>query len=166
MHNGDKPSGEDIALHLARVIAALPKTVETLRARAGSGFYCWNAVKAYTGLKCEFVIVARKTERLLGKLQAAAWRRSPHTDADFECQFSYRPEGWEREYHFVGLRYDQPEPDSADPDQIGLFDGLACRYRVFVTNIDDKKWSPAEVVAFYNKRAAVENLIKESNNDI
>ena len=166
LHNGDKPSGEDIALHLAKLIEALPKTVETLRARADSGFYCWNAVKAYTELKCEFVIVARKTERLLGELQAAAWRRSPHTDADFECQFSYQPEGWEREYRFVGLRYDQPEPDSADPDQIGLFDGLACRYRVFVTNIDNKKWSPAEVVAFYNKRAAVENLIKESNNDI
>ena len=166
LHNGDRPSGEDIALHLARVIETLPKTVDTLRARADSGFYCWNAVKAYTELKCEFVIVARKTERLLGELQAAAWRRSPHTDADFECQFSYQPEGWEREYRFVGLRYDQPEPDSADPDQIGLFDGLACRYRVFATNIDSEKWSPAEVVAFYNKRAAVENLIKESNNDI
>lgn len=166
LHNGDKPSGEDIALHLARVIETLPKTVDTIRARADSGFYCWEAVKAYTKLNCEFVIVARKTDRLLGELQAATWRRSSDTDADFECQFSYQPEGWEREYRFVGLRYDQPEPDSADPDQIGLFDGLACRYRVFVTNIDSEKWSPAEVVAFYNKRAAVENLIKESNNDI
>ena len=89
-----------------------------------------------------------------------------HTDADFECQFRYQPEGWEKEYRFVGLRSDQPEPDAADPDQIGLFDGLACRYRVFVTNMDSWQWSPAEVVAFYNKRAAVENLIQEANNDI
>jgi hypothetical protein len=65
----------------------------------------------------------------------------------------------------VGLRYDQPEPDADHPDQIGLFDGLACRYRVFVTNISSEKWSPAAVMAFYNKRAAVENLIKESNTD-
>ncbi|MFN8939954.1 MAG: hypothetical protein ACK5ZJ_09465, partial [Acidobacteriota bacterium] len=28
------------------------------------------------------------------------------------------------------------------------------------------QWSPAEVVAFYNKRAAVENLIQEAHNDI
>ncbi|MBZ2184885.1 MAG: transposase [Bryobacter sp.] len=166
LHNGDKPSGEDIALHLARVIETLPNTVETVRARADAGFYCWEAVRAYTHLKCEFVIVARKTERLLSELQAAPWRRSPHTDADFECQFSYQPEGWEKEYRFVGLRYDQPEPDAADPDQIGLFDDLACRYRVFVTNMDSGQWSPAEVVAFYNKRAAVENLIQEANNDI
>ena len=93
LHNGDKPSGEDIALDLARVIETLPNTVETVRARADAGFYCWEAVRAYTHLKCEFVIVARKTERLLSELQAAAWRRSPHTDADFECQFSYQPEG-------------------------------------------------------------------------
>jgi hypothetical protein len=66
----------------------------------------------------------------------------------------------------VGLRYDEPEPATEDPDQIGLFDGLACRYRVFVTSMSSKKWSPGEVVAFSSKRAAVENLIKESNNDI
>jgi hypothetical protein len=37
---------------------------------------------------------------------------------------------------------------------------------VFVTNISCDRWGPAEVVAFYNKRAAVENLIKKSNHDI
>jgi hypothetical protein len=66
LHNGDKPSGESIARHLARVIEALPKSVQTLRARADAGFYCWDAVKAYTELNCEFVIVARKTDRLFG----------------------------------------------------------------------------------------------------
>ncbi|MCX6606144.1 MAG: transposase [Acidobacteria bacterium] len=159
LHNGGKPSGESIARHLARVIETLPKTVETLRARADAGFYCWDAVKAYTELQCDLVIVARKTDRLLGELLAAEWRSSSRTDADFACQFSDQPEGWEREYRFVGLRYDEPEPDANNPDQIGLFDGLAWRYRVFVTNIGSEKWSPAEVVAFYNKRAAVENLI-------
>jgi hypothetical protein len=61
LHNGDKPSGESIARHLARVIEVLPKSVQTLRARADAGFYCWDAVKAYTEWNCEFVIVARKT---------------------------------------------------------------------------------------------------------
>jgi len=115
LHNGDKPTGESIARHLARVIEALPKTVETCRARADSGFYYWDAVKAYTEWRCDFVIVARKTDRLLGELQAAEWRSSSQTDADFECQFSYQPEGWEREYRFVGLRYDPPEPDANKP---------------------------------------------------
>jgi hypothetical protein len=147
--NPYKPSGEDIALHLAKVIETLPGTVEAPRARADAGFSCWETVKAYTKMKCEFVIVVRKTGRWLGEWQAAARRRSPHTDADFECQFRY-----------------QPEPDVADPDQITLFDGLACRYRVFLTNLDSGKCSPAGVVAFYNKPAAVENQIKEANNGI
>ena len=170
LHNGDKPSGESIARHLGSVTETLPKTVEILRARADAGFYCWEAVKTYSDWNCEFVIVARKTERFLGELQgelqAADWQPSPRTDADFECQFSYWPEGWDREYRFVGLRCGEPEPDADNPDQIGLFDGMACRYRVFVTSISRKKWSPAEVVEFCNKRAAVENLIKESNNEI
>ena len=46
---------------------------------------------------------------------------------------------------------------------MGFFEGLACKCRVFVTNLND--WSVSEVVESYNKRAAVENLIKESNND-
>ena len=46
---------------------------------------------------------------------------------------------------------------------MGFFEGLACKCRVFVTNPNG--WSVSEVVEFYNKRAAVENLIKESNND-
>lgn len=166
LHNGDKATGAEIAIHLSKVIRGLPATVEKVRARADAGFYCWEAVNAYTEMNCEFVIVARKTERLLAELQAATWRRSPGTGADFECQFSYRPEGWAREYRFVGLRYDQPEPDAAQPDQMELFDGLSCRFRVFVTNISPLRWSPSEVANFYEKRAAVENLIKESNNEI
>jgi hypothetical protein len=85
LHNGDKPIGESIARHLARVMDTLPKTVETFRATADAGFYCWEAVKAYTDLSCEFVIVARKTDRLLGELQAAEWQPSPHTLASYRC---------------------------------------------------------------------------------
>ena len=163
LRNGDKPSGEDIARHLRLVIEHLPKTVKKIRARADAGFYCWKAVEAYTEAGCEFVLVARKTPRLVEELQAATWKRSKDTDADFECEFAYRPEGWDKPFRFVGLRYDQREPDSRDPDQMGFFEGLACRFRVFVTNLDH--WTIAEVTGFYDKRAAVENLIKESNND-
>ena len=46
---------------------------------------------------------------------------------------------------------------------MGFFGGLACRFRFFVTNFDH--WTIAEVTGFYDKRAAVENLIKESNKD-
>ncbi len=163
LRKGDRPDGEEIAEHLKMVIDHLPKTVKKIRARADSGFYCWDAVRTYENKGCEFVLVARKTPRLVDELQAATWRRSKDTDADFECEFAYQPEGWDKEFRFVGLRYDQREPDSNNPEQMGFFEGLACRFRVFVTNLD--AWKISDVVEFYDKRAAVENLIKESNND-
>ena len=57
-------------------------------ARADSGFYCWQAVEAYEKMKWRFIVVARKTARLVDQLQAAKWKRSPLTDADEQCEFT------------------------------------------------------------------------------
>ena len=72
-------------------------------------------MKAYEEKGREFVLVARKTPRLVDELQAASWKKSKDTDADFECEFAYRPGGWDKGFRFVGLRYDQREPDGENP---------------------------------------------------
>jgi len=46
LRSGDRPSGEQIARPLESVIAALPRQVTTIYARADAGFYCWEAVEA------------------------------------------------------------------------------------------------------------------------
>jgi hypothetical protein len=105
LRNGDRPDGKQIARHLQSVCAALPQCIETIFARADSGFYCWEAVQAYEKAKAHFIIVARKTSRLLQRLQTADWKPSPKTDADEQCEFRYQPEGWGQAYRFVALRY-------------------------------------------------------------
>src|SRR5439155_20274403 len=55
LRKGDRPTGKQIAQHLANVFAALPPSVERIYARADSGFYCWQAVEAYEKRKCGFV---------------------------------------------------------------------------------------------------------------
>ena len=130
--------------------------MKRIRARADAGFYCWEAVEAYTEAGCKFVMVASKTPRLVNELQAATWKRSKHTDADFECQFAYQPEGWDKAFRFVGLRYGQREPDSQDPEQRGFFEGLACRFRVLVTNFDE--WTIAEVEELTHRTMATTRL--------
>lgn len=45
-----------------------------LFARADSGFYCWEGVEAYERANAEFIMVARKTSRLLEQLEAADWK--------------------------------------------------------------------------------------------
>ena len=164
LRKGDRPGGGEIARHLESVFDGLPAGVGRVYARADSGFYCWHAVEAYEKRNCRFILVARKTARLVNLLQAADWKPSPRTDANGECQFRYQPEGWDRAYRFLALRYEKkPEACAADePEQYQLFDTPEYSYRVFVTNMD----GPVDaLVWFYNQRAGAENLIKEANND-
>jgi Transposase DDE domain group 1 len=164
LRNGDRPTGAQIARHLKNVFAALPPHVKTIHARADSGFYCWNAVEAYENHGVQFIISAQKTSRLVDKLKAADWRRSPRTDADGQCEFRYQPEGWGEAYRFIALRYvKKPQPKKTDePEQYQLFDTPEYSYRVFVTNMKD----PIDLLVwFYSQRGGAENLIKEANND-
>ena len=164
LRTGDRPDGREIADHLESVAKGLPPTVKIVYARADSGFYCWQAIEAYEKKKWRYIVVARKTARLVDELQAATWKRSPLTDADGQCEFRYQPEGWGKACRFLALRYEKL-PDSRDaeqPEQYQLFDTPEYTYRVFVTDMD----GPLDaLVWFYNQRAGAENLIKEANND-
>jgi hypothetical protein len=164
LRNGDRPTGAQIARHLASAFAALPPEATTIYARADSGFYCFEAVEAYEKAAVQFIVSARKTARLVEELKAAAWKRSPQTDADGYCEFRYQPEGWSKTYRFIALRYEKkqkPQPEEA-PEQYQLFDTPQYSYRVFVTNMKD---AVTLLTWFYNQRAGAENLIKEANND-
>ena len=160
LRNGDRPSGAQIARHLEAVFAAVPRCVSKIFARADAGFYCWEAVQAYEKGKASFLIVARKTSRLLEELEKADWRPSPKTDADEQCEFKYQPEGWGKAYRFIALRYQKK--DETPKEQYQLWETPEYIYRVFVTDMKD---TIDLLVWVYNQRAGAENLIKEANND-
>ena len=163
LRNGDRPTGTQVAKHLDYVMSTAPKGVKVIYARADCGFYCCEAVQVYEKYRCQFIVVAQKTKRLLEELKAADWKRSPRTDADGQCEFWYQPQGWGRAYRFIALRYEKPEPKKKEEaEQYQLFETAEYTYRVFVTNID----GPIDaLVWFYRQRASTENLIKEANND-
>jgi hypothetical protein len=164
LRNGDRPSGKQVADHIGKVCVALPPGVKHIFGRADSGFYCKEAVEAYEECKARFVISARKTSRLVEQLRQAEWKRSNKTDAGWECEFLYQPDGWKKEYRFVALRYEKAreEMDAKESEQYQLFETSQYKYRVFVTDMTD----PIHfVVWFYNQRGGAENLIKEANND-
>ena len=116
----------------------------------------------YARAGAQFILVARKTSRLVDQLQAAVWQPSPETDADQQCEFWYQPEGWGKAYRFLALRYRKDEKPLKEREQYQLFDSPSYLYRVFVTDMED---AIASLVWFYNQRAGAENLIKEANND-
>jgi len=165
LRNGDRPTGKQIARHLQEAVQALPTCVVSISARADAGFYCWEAVEAYEKFKCLFIIVARKTPRLLEQLVAAEWKPSPGTDADEQCEIQYKPKGWGKAYRFLALRYEKDPDEEEEANEVvqyQLFATKQYKYRVFVTSMTE----PIDkLVWFYNQRANAENLIKESNND-
>src|SRR5437899_10319180 len=123
-----------------------------------------EAVEAYERAGCWFIVVARKTSRLVEELKRAEWKPSPKTDADAECEFLYQPDGWGHAFRFVALRYQKKpeEVEAGQAEQYQLFETSGYTYRVFVTNLKD----PIDLaVWFYNQRGGAENLIKEANND-
>ncbi len=157
----NRPDGHEIAAHLDAVGQGLPTDVKRVYARADSGFYCRAAIQAYEKKGWHYIVVARKTARLIDELQAAAWKPSPKTDADEPCEFLYPPQGWAKAHRFLALRYTRKEEDEK-PEQYQLFDTPEYIYPVFVTDLDN----PLDrLVWFYNQRAGAENLIKKANND-
>jgi hypothetical protein len=164
LRNGDRPTGKQIGDHLRSVQAALPPGVKQIYGRADSGLYCREAVEAYEEFHARFVMCARKTSRLVEELRQAEWQESNKTDAGWECEFRYQPEGWSHPYRFVALRYQKAreEQETEETEQYQLFETSQYRYRVFVTDMSDPIYF---VVWFYNQRAGAENLIKEANND-
>jgi hypothetical protein len=166
LRNGDRPTGQQIGDHLRHVQAALPPGVKQIYGRADSGFYCREAVEAYEGFNARFVISARKTSRLVEQLRQAEWKPSKKTDAGWECEFRYQPEGWKEEHRFVALRYEKTREEMTaeekEKEQYQLFETSQYKYRVFVTDMTDPI---SFVVWFYNQRGGAENLIKEANND-
>jgi Transposase DDE domain group 1 len=163
LRNGDRPTGKQIGDHIRKVCAALPLGVLQILGRADSGFYCREAVEAYEECKAQFVISARKTSRMVEQLRQAEWKPTK-TDAGWECEFRYQPEGWKKAYRFIALRYEKAhtEVEAEETEQYQLFETSQYKYRVFVTDLTD----PLDfVVWFYNQRGGSENLIKEANND-
>jgi hypothetical protein len=77
------------------VRAALPPGVKQIFGRADSGSYYREAVEGYEEFNAQLAISARKASRLVEQLRTAEWK--PSTDAGWECEFRYQPEGWRAE---------------------------------------------------------------------
>jgi hypothetical protein len=75
------------------------------------------------------------------------------------CSLPWKPDRWSQPRRLVIVRWGQ-ETDRAQTD---LFDALGYTYAVFVTNLD---WDEQDIYRFYDKRADVENHIREAKTDM
>jgi len=75
------------------------------------------------------------------------------------CSFHYQRKAWSKKRRVVVVRW----KDEVNRCQTSLFDHLGYTYAVFVTNLD---WDEQDIYRFYDKRADIENHIREAKYDL
>ena len=74
------------------------------------------------------------------------------------CSFRFKRKAWSKERRVVMVRW----KDEVDRAQTKLFDALGYTYSFFITNL---KWDEQDIYRFYDKRADIENHIREAKYD-
>jgi hypothetical protein len=73
--------------------------------------------------------------------------------------FLFKRKVWKRERRIVVIQW----KEEVDRAQLSLFDALGYTYAVFVTNLP---WNEEDIYRFYDKRADVENHIREAKYEV
>lgn len=154
---GDTHTATGIVELLAACFDKLPPSVKTVIVRADKGFYDHKTVEYVEEKQCLFVIIAKLTKPLKTRIVNLSYQR--YTSGIETSEFTYQPLKWKKEYRFIAIRRPIPEDPS---EQLTLFTIGNYSYQVLVTNM---KLNPLNTWKFYNKRAAVELIIKELKED-
>jgi hypothetical protein len=153
-------NGTEAAAFIADIENHLPGCVQEVLLRADGEFLCWQSVKAALEAGFDFIIANRGCTPLFDSGQ---WYR-PFKRKRFEYNSCiYQPGGWGRPCRFVAMRIlkEQKRP-SNQPQQCVLFEDDKYTYRIFCTSLA----GPAhKVIAQYDKRADVENLVGEAKRE-
>jgi len=153
LRSGDTHTATGIIEFLKICFAKLPPSMKTVIIRADKGFYDHKTIEYLESKRALFVIVAKLTKPLKGKLSTLSYRK--YLSGLETAEFGYQPMGWQKEYRFVSIRRPIPEDPS---EQLTLFTMGKYSYQLIVTNMN---LTPLNVWRFYNRRAAVELIIKE-----
>ena len=156
LRSGDTHTSTGVIELLKEVFAKLPKSVKIVKIRADRGFFDHDIVEAIEDI-AQFIIVAKATQPIKRKLPSLRYMK--HTSGTESSEFYYQPHGWSKKYRFIAIRRPLPEEQT---QQLSLFTLGRYSYQVFVTNM---KLAPLNCWKFYNKRAAVELIIKELKAD-
>ena len=160
LRKGTTVDGKESAKFIAGIQQHLPGCVQDVLLRADGEFLSWESVKAALDAGFQFIIANRGCTPIF---DANTWYR-PFKRKPFEFNSCiYQPGGWGQPCRFVVMRI--PKDFNKPPDkqqQCLLFEDDRYTYRIFCTNLAGKAH---KVIAEYDKRADVENLIGEAKRE-
>jgi len=158
LRKGTTVTGEETADFIAGIGAHLPGCVQNVLLRADGEFLCWESVKASLDAGYQFIIANRGCTPVFA---SSKWYR-PFKRKPFEYNSClYQPGGWQQPCRFVVMRIPKELKQPLNQQQV-LFEDDKYTYRIFCTNLAGKAH---HVIAAYDKRADVENLIGEAKRE-
>ena len=160
LRKGETIGGKEAAAFIAQIKSHLPGCVEKVLLRADGEFLSWKSVQACITVGFQFIIANKMCDP---PFNPNAWYR-PWKRKDIQYNScTYKPIGWDVECRFVAMRIakEQKQP-SKQPVQCELFEDDRYTYRIFCTSLAGKAH---HVIAQYDKRADVENLVGEAKSE-
>lgn len=160
LRKGETISGEEVAKFIKKIKAQLPGCVKNVLFRGDGEFFSWQSVSACIEEGFDFII-ANKGAR--PPFDPKTWYRPKKRKTYEYNSCTYTPMGWEVPCRFVAMRIPKElKSPAGKPLQCELFEDDRYTYRIFCTSLSGK---PHKVIAEYDKRADVENLIGESKRE-
>ena len=160
LRKGETLSGEEAAVFIKRIKRQLPVCVKKVLIRADAEFFSWETVSAAMEEGYDFIIANKRAKPPFDpKTWYRPWKRR---HAEFNSCI-YQPIGWKSPVRFVAMRI--PKELTAGPKeplQYELFEDDNYTYRVFCTSLKSKAH---KIIAQYDKRADVENLVGEAKRE-
>ncbi|OIO73039.1 MAG: hypothetical protein AUJ85_09010 [Elusimicrobia bacterium CG1_02_37_114] len=142
---------------LQECLQKIPPYIYRIRVRTDSGFFDHKFIKPLDEKRIGYVIVAKLTKTIKGKLHDLHYRKFKKGWS--VAEFQYTPYGWKKPHRFVVIRRKLPNKPQEQPT---LFTLERYSYQVFVTNLFLK---PENIWYFYRARASIEVHIKELKQD-
>jgi hypothetical protein len=160
LRKGTTINGKEAAKFIADIKKHLPGCVQSVVLRADGEFLSWEAVKASLEAGFKFIIANRGCTP---DFESDDWYRPWKRKSVEYNSCIYQPMGWKQPCRFVVMRIPKMIKQPANQQQqCVLFEDDKFTYRIFCTNLAGKAH---QVIADYDKRADVENLVGEAKRE-
>lgn len=160
LRSGKTVGGQEAAAFINKIKNHLPGCVQQVLLRADGEFLSWQSIAALIQAGFEFIIANKLCDP---PFDPQRWYRPFKSEAFEYNSCVYKPIGWKAACRFVVMRI--PNDKAKRPGQAtqcALFEDDRYTYRIFCTNLS----GPAhKIIAAYDKRADVENLIGEAKRE-
>lgn len=160
LRKGATVSGKETAAFIASIKEHLPGCVQQVLLRADGEFLSWESVSAAIKAGFRFIIANKGCNP---PFDPGKWYRPFKRQPVEYNSCIYQPTGWGCACRFVAMRIvKEKKRGSKHPVQLMLFEDDNYTYRIFCTDLAGKAH---DVIAEYDKRADVENLVGEAKRE-